>query len=79
MIVVMVPPASEAELAGIEPGDELLKVNGKAARSMEESRRLLTGPLSEDVIVELYRQDDGTPGGSPRNWLTRVRRERVRR
>jgi protocatechuate 3,4-dioxygenase beta subunit len=73
--VVSVPPASEAEEAGIEPGDRLLSVNGVEVRSIEEARRRLTGPLSEDVVVLLAR--DGDRGEA--RWLTRVRRERVRR
>lgn len=75
VVVVMVPPGSEAEEAGIEPGDRLLSVNGREVRSMEEARRRLTGPLSEDVVVLLSR--DGERGEV--RWLTRVRRERVRR
>jgi S1-C subfamily serine protease len=81
VVVVMVPPASEAEVAGIEPGDDLLAVNGREVGSIEEARRRLTGPLSEDVVVELAR--DVNDGGATRTrratWLARVRRERVRR
>ncbi|WP_433930986.1 carboxypeptidase regulatory-like domain-containing protein [Sorangium cellulosum] len=73
--VVSVPPGSEAEEAGIEPGDRLLSVNGVEVRSLEEARRRLTGPLSEDVVVLLAR--DGERGEA--RWLTRVRREKVRR
>jgi protocatechuate 3,4-dioxygenase beta subunit len=76
VVAVMVPPGSEAENAGIEPGDRLLAVNGRDVRSIEEARRRLTGPLSEDVIVLLAR-GDGEHGET--RWLTRVRRERVRR
>jgi hypothetical protein len=50
-------------------------VNGVEVRSIEEARRRLTGPLSEDVVVLLAR--DGDRGEA--RWLTRVRRERVRR
>jgi hypothetical protein len=83
VVVVMVPPASEAELAGIEPGDELVAVTGRPVRSIEHARERLSGPLSEDVVLELARDDD-VNGDAPastgrRSWLTRVRRERVRR
>jgi membrane-associated protease RseP (regulator of RpoE activity) len=75
VVVVMVPPGGEAENAGIEPGDRLLAVGGREVRSIETARRRLTGPLSEDVVLHLAR--DGERGET--RWLTRVRRERVRR
>ncbi|MFO0755932.1 MAG: carboxypeptidase regulatory-like domain-containing protein [Byssovorax sp.] len=75
VVVMMVPPGSEAELAGIEPGDELLAVNGREVRSIEAARRRLTGPLGEDVLLSLRRDE----GGGMESWLVRVRRERVRR
>jgi hypothetical protein len=71
VVVMMVPPGSEAEVAGIEPGDRLLRINARPARSLEGARTSLTGPLSEDLIVELSRDGE--------RWTTRVRRERVRR
>jgi protocatechuate 3,4-dioxygenase beta subunit len=76
VLVRMVPPGSEAELAGLEPGDELLAVNGREVRSIEAARKRLTGPLGEDVLLAL-RRDEGN--GKVEIWLVRVRRERVRR
>jgi S1-C subfamily serine protease len=78
VLVLMVPAGSEAEAAGIEPGDVLTSVNGQAVSSIEAARRGLTGPLSEDVVLELQR-DDGEPGSASESWTLRVRRERVRR
>jgi protocatechuate 3,4-dioxygenase beta subunit len=77
VVVVAVPPASEAEIAGIEPGDRLVSVNDHAVRSIEDARARLSGPLSEDVVLELAR--DASAGAPASTWRTRVRRERVRR
>jgi C-terminal processing protease CtpA/Prc len=74
VVVVLVPAGSEAEAAGIEPGDQIVSVDGQEVRSIEAARRRLTGPLGEDVVVALHREDD--PSGST---VVRVRRERVRR
>ncbi|WP_156338090.1 carboxypeptidase regulatory-like domain-containing protein [Chondromyces crocatus] len=75
VVALLVPPGGEAELAGIEPGDRLVAVNGREVRSIDEARRRLTGPLSEDVVIQIDREG---AGGATR-WMTRVRRERVRR
>jgi hypothetical protein len=75
VLVAMVPAGSEAEAAGIEPGDRFVTINGRPARTIEEARDRLSGPIAEDVIIEVSREsEDGT-----KSWLTRVRRERVRR
>jgi hypothetical protein len=86
VIVVMVAPGSEAEIAGLEPGDRLLEVNGKHARSIEGVRKGLTGPLTEDVLLSILRNPDVPTRGAkldaapaPETLLFRVRRERVRR
>lgn len=82
VLVMMVPPGSEAEVGGIEPGDQLIAVNGQEVKSIEDARRRLTGPLAEDVIVSLGREgvmksDKQAPPKIV--WLARIRRERVRR
>ena len=67
-----VPQGGEAERAGIEPGDQLLAVDGVPVRTIGDARRRLGGPLSEDVLLLLAREPD-------LRWLTRVPRERLRR
>jgi protocatechuate 3,4-dioxygenase beta subunit len=72
--VVLVPSASEAEAAGIEPGDQIVAIDGHDVHSIEAARSFLSGPLSEDVVVALRREEDADD-----LTLLRVRRERVRR
>jgi membrane-associated protease RseP (regulator of RpoE activity) len=67
-----VPPGGEAERAGIDPGDQILAVDGVPVRTIDETRRRLSGPLSEDVLLLLAREPD-------MRWSTRVPRERLRR
>ncbi len=74
VVVLLVPPGSEAEAAGIEPGDEISAVDGFDVRSIDDARRRLTGPLGEDVVVTLRREEEGEE-----STIVRVRRERVRR
>jgi Carboxypeptidase regulatory-like domain/PDZ domain len=74
VMVVLVPAGSEAEAAGIEPGDEIASVDGHDVRTIEAARTLLTGPLDEDLVIALRRDDDGE-----KSTVVRVRRERVRR
>lgn len=74
IVVVMVPPNGEAEVAGVEPGDRLLKVNDHEVRTIEDARRRISGPLAEDVVLTLAPDAEGE---KPRRL--RVRRERVRR
>jgi len=74
VVVIMVPPHGEAEIAGIEPGERLLAVSGHEVRSIETARKRLSGPLTEDVVVTVMADEDGA---KPRRL--RVRRERVRR
>jgi hypothetical protein len=74
VVVLLVPAGSEAEAAGIEPGDVLTEVNGRPVRTIEAARARLTGPLGEDVVVTVRHEDDGAEA-----TMLRVRRERVRR
>lgn len=74
VLIALVPLGSEASYAGVEPGDTLLAVNGKEVHAMDAARKLLTGPLGEDVILDLARE-----GVAEKSIRLRVRRERVRR
>jgi len=76
LVVVDVPEGGEAELAGIEPGDRIARIAGKSVRTLEDARDGLSGPLGEDVIVELSRL---LPKGDVFPLKLRVRREAVRR
>ena len=86
VIVKMVAPASEAELAGLESGDRILMVNGRRVKSIEGARKGMTGPLAEDVLIQVTRAYEVPSRGAklaavpePETLLFRVRRERVRR
>ncbi|MEZ4296609.1 MAG: carboxypeptidase regulatory-like domain-containing protein [Polyangiaceae bacterium] len=86
IVIVMVAPGSEAELAGLSRGDRITEVSGKKARSLEGVRRSFTGPLTEDVLVSVVRTPELPTRGAkvevapdPQTLLFRVRRERVRR
>ena len=75
VVVIDVPEGSEAEYAGVEPEDIILSVRGTPVRSIEEARDRLSGPLSEDVVVELSRQGKAEAA----TVRLRLRRETVRR
>jgi hypothetical protein len=70
-IVVSVVEGSEAERAGLVPGDVLLTVDGAQVAGMVDARAKLSGPIGDDVVVEV-RRGDGT-------LALRVPREAVRR
>jgi hypothetical protein len=76
VVVLNVPDGGQAELAGMEPQDQLLTIGAKPIDSIETARDKLSGPLSEDTIVELLRP---MPSGEPIPITLRVRRESVRR
>ncbi len=76
VLVMAVPPTSEAAFAGIEPDDVIVAVNGVEVATIEEARRRMSGPLAEDVLLDLEREERP---GEVIAWRVRVRRERVRR
>ena len=71
VVVVSVVEGSEAERAGIVPGDVLLEVDGARVDGMQEARAKLSGPIAQDVVLALRRGD--------RSLTLRVPREAVRR
>lgn len=71
VVVAQVAEGSEAERAGLRPGDVVLEVDGAAVKTMEAARARLSGPLALDVLVKVRRGD--------RVETRRVTRERVRR
>jgi hypothetical protein len=75
IVVVDVPAGGEAEAAGIEPEDRLVAIGGIPLRSIEDARQRLSGPLSQDLVVEVVRR--GKVGDD--HERLRVRREVTRR
>ena len=71
VVVVSVVEASEAERAGIIPGDVVMEVDGVRVGGMQDARAKLSGPIGQDVVVALQRGD--------RPLTLRVAREAVRR
>ncbi len=69
VVVVAVAAGSEAERAGLRPGDVIVRVNGVVVSTIEEARAKLDGPLVDDVVLELKRGDTVS--------RTRVAREAV--
>lgn len=67
-----VPLRGEAQRAGILAGDRFLACDGVPIRTLEQARRSLNGPVTEDFVVELGRPPD-------HRWRVRVRREHLRR
>ena len=59
VVVVTVAENSEAERAGLEPGDVIVSINDATPSGMHDARARLSGPLQSDVIVSVSRR--GTP------------------
>lgn len=71
VVVVSVVEGSEAERSGLAPGDVLLAVDGVSVHTMDEARARLSGPVADDVLMEVQR--------SGQEVTLRVGREAVRR
>lgn len=71
VVVTSVVESSEAERAGVAAGDVLLAVDDVPVATMEQARSLLSGPLSDEVLLRLRRGD--------RSFVLRTARDRLRR
>jgi len=71
LVIAQVAPGSEAERAGIVPGDRLDTIDRERASSIDVAERRLAGPDGTDVVVEVSRRGE--------HVALRVRREPVRR
>ncbi len=71
VVVVAVAEGSEAERAGLAPGDVLLDVDGVEVGTMTAARARLSGPISDDVLLHVRRGDQ--------TMALRAEREAVRR
>jgi membrane-associated protease RseP (regulator of RpoE activity) len=71
VVIVSVVEGSEAERAGVAPGDVLVAVDGDAVTTIADARAKLSGPIADDVVVRVRRGD--------RTLTLRVAREAIRR
>jgi hypothetical protein len=71
VVVVTVAEGSEAERAGLLPGDVIASVNDAKPTSMQDARGRLSGPLQTDVVVGVLR------GGGAQRFS--IMREAVRK
>jgi len=71
VVLVSVVDGSEAERAGLAPGDVLLAVDGAPVQTMEDARARLNGPIANDVLVAVRR--------SSATLSLRIAREAIRR
>jgi hypothetical protein len=55
VVIVSVVEASEAERAGLAPGDVVLTIDGAPAQTIEQARAKLSGPISADVVIGVRR------------------------
>lgn len=71
VVVVSVADGSEAERAGLVPGDVIVSVDGHPVHAMHDARERLAGPLADDAVVTVRRGAE--------TITLRVTREAVRR
>ncbi len=71
VVVVSVVEGSEAERAGVAPGDVLLGVDDTPVTTMEQARAKLSGPIGDDVVLRVRRGDRTLVLRTPRDTLRR--------
>jgi len=71
VVVVSVVEGSEAERAGVAPGDVLLAVDDTPVTTMEQARAKLSGPIGDDVVLRVRRGDRTLVLRTPRDTLRR--------
>ena len=71
IVVQAVAASSEAERAGLVPGDVVVQVDGVAATGMADARRRFSGRAGTDVVIEIRRESHTV--------VLRVQRELVRK
>lgn len=71
VFIAAVAEGSEAERAGLAPGDVLLEVDGARVQNMNDARARLGGPKGDDVVLEIRR--------AGKTMSMRIAREAVRK
>jgi hypothetical protein len=67
VVIVAVIANGGAERGGLRAGDIVLSVQGARVKSIVEARRLMTGPLSDDVLVDVQRGERELSVRAPRD------------
>jgi S1-C subfamily serine protease len=57
IVVVSVVEGSQAERAGVAPGDVLLAVDSTPIATMDQARGKLSGPVADEVLISARRGD----------------------
>ena len=71
LVIVDVTDGSAAERGGLAPGDIVVAVDGQPVHAIAEARARLNGPIADDVVVAVKRNDTVV--------TLRIEREAVRR
>ena len=71
VVIVAVAEGSEAERVGLAPNDLVIEVGGARVKSITDARTRLSGPVHDEVVVQVKRGD--------RAITLRIPREQVRR